>query len=532
MSMRNFVLVLAGAFITFLPVSAQSSPDIYEDDDDADQARPLTQNTVEFNHNIFPVGDQDWYSIMLDEPTTVTVEVNRRPVDNSALSFVRVFDSQLNEVECDDFSCDTEAIAIDLTAGLFYIVIEAFNDFETIPDYFVAISLFPNMEDGFEPDDIKAQATPLANAEISRDHSITPMDDDDWFSYQTLSDTENAFVVMEGNSSVRNISFDVFESDGTPVPLGTFAPQNRVFFNVGLLPDTYDIRVREWEREDGGDAQIVPNYQFTIWDISQPDPYEDDDTPATASFARVQGSDHTPAGHQQFRNIMPQGDVDWVRFYVEDADEVVVRAFATVGPGTTVAIYDEMGQTLLAGPDNSGFVDLDNPPDGYYLARISLAPSQALDQHLYDLDITSIPIPRLTQGTLAGTVVSNTKQTPVANANVTVSGPVSVSAATQSDGTYIVPVLPQGSYTVSASAPGFATGQQQANIGASVTAVNIALQPSDLPTDLNGDNDVNAVDVQLVINSALGLRGPADVNNDGETNAVDVQLVINAALGL
>jgi len=52
--------------------------------------------------------------------------------------------------------------------------------------------------------------------------------------------------------------------------------------------------------------------------------------------------------------------------------------------------------------------------------------------------------------------------------------------------------------------------------------------------DLNEDGAVNAVDVQLVINGALGLLDPleTDVNFDKVTNAVDVQLVINAALGL
>jgi len=52
--------------------------------------------------------------------------------------------------------------------------------------------------------------------------------------------------------------------------------------------------------------------------------------------------------------------------------------------------------------------------------------------------------------------------------------------------------------------------------------------------DLNEDGLVNAVDVQLVINGALGLLDPleTDVNFDKVTNAVDVQLVINAALGL
>ena len=54
-------------------------------------------------------------------------------------------------------------------------------------------------------------------------------------------------------------------------------------------------------------------------------------------------------------------------------------------------------------------------------------------------------------------------------------------------------------------------------------------------TNVNRDSAVNAVDVQLVINAALGLDITplnADVNNSGATDAVDVQLVINAVLGL
>jgi DNA-binding beta-propeller fold protein YncE len=54
------------------------------------------------------------------------------------------------------------------------------------------------------------------------------------------------------------------------------------------------------------------------------------------------------------------------------------------------------------------------------------------------------------------------------------------------------------------------------------------------PEDINGDNAIDAVDVQLVINAVLGLPidFEADVNGDGATDAIDVQLVINAVLGI
>jgi len=57
-----------------------------------------------------------------------------------------------------------------------------------------------------------------------------------------------------------------------------------------------------------------------------------------------------------------------------------------------------------------------------------------------------------------------------------------------------------------------------------------------VPGDVNGDGAANAVDVQIVINAALGLAVPSstrpDINADGAVDAVDVQLVINAALGI
>ena len=54
-----------------------------------------------------------------------------------------------------------------------------------------------------------------------------------------------------------------------------------------------------------------------------------------------------------------------------------------------------------------------------------------------------------------------------------------------------------------------------------------------IPEDINRDGKVDAVDVQLVINAALGLNIGglnADVNSNGRVDAVDVQLVINKAL--
>ena len=52
--------------------------------------------------------------------------------------------------------------------------------------------------------------------------------------------------------------------------------------------------------------------------------------------------------------------------------------------------------------------------------------------------------------------------------------------------------------------------------------------------DVNFSGNVDAIDVQMTINAALGLAGiySCDINRNFAVDAIDVQLVINAALGL
>jgi hypothetical protein len=57
--------------------------------------------------------------------------------------------------------------------------------------------------------------------------------------------------------------------------------------------------------------------------------------------------------------------------------------------------------------------------------------------------------------------------------------------------------------------------------------------PTSTACDLNGDGVVDALDVQLAINQALGLAAcsTADLQQTGQCNVVDVQRVVNASLG-
>ncbi|MBI4556118.1 MAG: VWA domain-containing protein, partial [Candidatus Hydrogenedentes bacterium] len=72
-------------------------------------------------------------------------------------------------------------------------------------------------------------------------------------------------------------------------------------------------------------------------------------------------------------------------------------------------------------------------------------------------------------------------------------------------------------------------------VSAPDTVTILVREPTGIDADIDADGNVNAVDVQLVINAALGINIgglDADVNLDSNVDAVDVQLVINAALGI
>ena len=130
--------------------------------------------------------------------------------------------------------------------------------------------------------------------------------------------------------------------------------------------------------------------------------------------------------------------------------------------------------------------------------------------------------------------------TPLAGARITLRGPVDTSAQTDANGLYFVDTLLDGSYVVTASADNFEGTSVVRFIapgsGGEASFELLSNNQPEIPGDINNDGAVNAVDVQIVINAALGVAiDPAfnaDINGDGQVNAVDVQLVINAALGL
>ncbi len=97
-------------------------------------------------------------------------------------------------------------------------------------------------------------------------------------------------------------------------------------------------------------------------------------------------------------------------------------------------------------------------------------------------------------------------------------------------GDYHRMLLP-GTYTLKFSAPGYKNKKKQDVVVTDGRAVkvNVRLKPAVVKTDINGDGQVNASDVQLVVLSILGESIPydADADGNGDIDTADLQLIVN-----
>ena len=126
----------------------------------------------------------------------------------------------------------------------------------------------------------------------------------------------------------------------------------------------------------------------------------------------------------------------------------------------------------------------------------------------------------------AGTVVAitgtNFGGTTAVTFNTTTVTTFTVVSATQINAT-----VPSGATTgrISVTAPS----------GNATSAATFTVTQSTSRCDLNSDTSVNVLDVQLMVNTIMGVPGSpaaADLNNDGRTNVLDLQLLVNVVLGL
>ncbi|MBI4560304.1 MAG: carboxypeptidase regulatory-like domain-containing protein [Candidatus Hydrogenedentes bacterium] len=164
--------------------------------------------------------------------------------------------------------------------------------------------------------------------------------------------------------------------------------------------------------------------------------------------------------------------------------------------------------------------------------NVQVAPDQNAESNPFLEKALLIP------ASLVGVVTDLDSGDPSPFARVNITGRLNVVVDANDVGVYAFAALTESNYTIHASAIGYKSTTITRTVPpGEISTANLSLEKERVttPADINGDSSVNAVDVQLVINAALGINiAPfdADIDRDNTVNAVDVQLVINAALGL
>jgi Leucine-rich repeat (LRR) protein len=113
------------------------TPDNYETDDTSNQARTISSGATQ-NHNICPVGDEDWVKFTLSNPSAIELETAGSTGDTK----MWLYNNSLSEIEYDDndgtgnFSMIDRICGTDqLPAGTYYVKVEDYGNNDTINSY-------------------------------------------------------------------------------------------------------------------------------------------------------------------------------------------------------------------------------------------------------------------------------------------------------------------------------------------------------------------------------------------------------------
>jgi hypothetical protein len=162
----------------------------------------------------------------------------------------------------------------------------------------------------------------------------------------------------------------------------------------------------------------------------------------------------------------------------------------------------------------------------YRVAATGSSGPSGYSNEAYATTLSSLPVIStfIPSSGRVGTVVT------ISGTNLSGATAVRFNATNSSDFSVLSPTQIQATVPASATT-GTITVVTPLGSGVSLSAFTVTSSRC----DINGDSSVNVLDIQLLINTILGVPGSpgsCDINSDGMTNVLDLQVLINVILGL
>ncbi|MCE7736575.1 MAG: hypothetical protein GPJ54_16960 [Candidatus Heimdallarchaeota archaeon] len=311
------------------------SADTYESDDTAATATSLIVDVSQL-HNLVPIGDVDYYSIILSQPEVIKIWTSGTS-DMLADTKMWLYDVNMVEMDYNDdieYSDGYSGLSISLEAGTYYVEVSEYY-FAAYGEYYIQYTLLPQ-PDNYEPNNSQDTATPLLPG-ITQFHNLSPSSDLDYFSFSTDSfakvDIWTAGTLGD-TFMILSDSNDVIESNNDYS--GLWAGME-VYLDSG----SYFVLVTQL-----GLFDYVENYEMhlTIAPISA-DIYEPNDSFDTAT----QLLNDT----LQIHNHIPADDVDYFQFNVNEPSTVSIETDGNDGDNQ-MRLYDSSENSIKYNDDYNG----------------------------------------------------------------------------------------------------------------------------------------------------------------------------------
>lgn len=356
------------------------TPDMYEEDDTAENAKPIRGGEVQ-NRTIHLPANQDWATFTLLQQSDVLIDT-AGPRDQWTDTKLYLYDSEGTQLGYDDDSGRNGCSCIKqigLAPGTYYAMAESYHSDVLIPDYSLALTVLPQElpePDAYEADDSSGAAKPIADGDeqLRSIHAIANLD---WATFTldrpsavTIASTENTELFLHDGAGAL---VEHQEGDGSLCQIGG----TDYFLPAGI----YYILARKWMNNG-----LIEAYTLSLdvqpFNISGPDQYENDDTSTTARLIA--------SGDLQEHNIHVPGNEDWAAFTLDAPSEVTIQTAPPVGPNGSVGGIEGLNDTVLCLYDSSGSLiesDDDDGPDSY--AAIERTGAGALPAGTYFIRVTA-----------------------------------------------------------------------------------------------------------------------------------------------
>lgn len=288
------------------PVSYEES-EPNNDFDTADEISPSSS----IRGKIYDYGDQDYFSLAIDSPSTLHLSVKN--VADGLSAYLRIYNSERREIiftaglpgEDIDYSLEIS------TPGTYYFLLrDTYNTFSSLEEYNLEVIL-DSGADGYEPNNDFATAKEIdIRNEIAA--TIFPQADEDYFAID-INQKGILYVQMQNVPTGLRPSLKILDATARIIAQKGGSSGEKIAFKAEIEgPGRYYLLVRDWYSNfSSADA-----YSFTAYFIDTLDEYEPNDAKEEASLVEFASS--------CFGTISVAGDSDFYKLSVPDSGKVIV----------------------------------------------------------------------------------------------------------------------------------------------------------------------------------------------------------------